>query len=1100
MLGNFRTGGLSLGAFRTGYIGFILSILFLVAAAATQAQTIVTNGSNNLTISEVQYETGATAATYTQTVSGAAFPVTPPNNSTVLISQLTINGFVYEVESSFPTISNISSRIGSLDVPIDGIRIFLPGTVIPHRNGSGVNPAYVSAMPNVIGSTDLRSYFDLSSTALDGTDFLDAMYQDPVLPGDVLIIAERNGNTPIQFTPLGADGEPISGYSVVQTGVGGGSYQWNTTISNPLDSNSNQKLWLLAFNAGLFYGGNQSGPPVYGWRINDINQGADFKVLLFRSAPPVAKDIARLGNPAGAAVTLDIVASAADGRLIDPTSVALIDPDTGASVTLLEVDGEGSWSVDPDTGAITFTPEPGFEGDPTPVSYTVDDDQGTPSNPATVTVGYLQLPSIAITKTADVTDTLPMVGEDITYTITVENTGNVTLSDVRVSDPLVDLDVTLATLAPGATQIFIETYTVTLADFIAAQIVNTARVEARAPDGTIIEAEATLAVPEMPGSISGTVFLDRDGNGSLDAGDLRLEGYTVELRDSNGTILATEVTDNLGFYEFDPVVSGYEYTVVFRRPDGAIIGTIAVSVGEGEGVTNVNLPIDPAGVVYDSVTRAPLAGVTLVLTDIAGTPLPPICMGPGQQSQVTGPSGAYQFDVFPGSDFACPVELTEYRLVVLDAPAGYSTGPSVVLPPQGPLEPPTGAGVYEVVSFSRAPMIGEATIYHLAFLLQGGPSPSFDVINNHIPLDGLAALPAPGDLEITKTAGVSSVRIGDLLNYQISITNNGAADSVIDVVDTLPAGFVYRGGSGAIDGISVTPAQSGQTLRFGQVTVPAGGVTNITLTTFISSSVAVGTHINRAQMLNAFTGVPIGPEATAAVRVEADPVFQCSTVIGRVFDDINHDGYFNGEQREERLAISDQNSISGKGKFWSEPASVAPGHEKGLPGVRLVTPNGIAVTTDEHGRFSLPCAALPRDIGSNFMLKLDDRTLPVGYRLTTENPRVVRLTPGMLTKMNFGAAMFPVARVDLSAGAFTASGEMGPELRTGLQGLVAQIAARPSVVRLSYQLATDERDTVGNARLRSIEREIRHLWSGTGRYALTVERVVERPAQESGRQ
>ena len=820
-------------------------------------------------------------------------------------------------------------------------------------------------------------------------------------------------------------------------------------------------------------------------------------------APPVASGDDSLGNPVGEPVTLDVAANdtAATGRVLDPASVTLVDADGTPVTAPLVVAGEGTWSVDPTTGAISFAPQTGFEGDPTPVRYTIADDQGNVSDPATVSVGYLRLPSIAITKTSDVADdVLPLVGADIIYTITVENTGNVTLFEVQVSDPLIGLDVTLAQMVPGATEVFTGAYTVTAEDFIAAQVFNTAKVTAKGPDDTIIEAEVTLAVPENPGSISGTVFLDRDGNGVLGDGDLRLEGYIVELRDSNGTLVATAISDAQGFYTFDPVVGRYEYAVIFRRPDGAIIGSATVSVGEGEDVTNVDLPIDPAGVVYDSVTRAPLAGVTIVLADSGGTPLPAICVGPGQQSQVTGASGAYQFDVFPGAGGACPVGLTEYRLIVTGAPDGYGTTPSVVLPPQGPLQPPTGAGTYEVVPFDRAPQIGEDTTYHLAFLLQGGGTPSFDVIHNHVPLDGQSAVPAPADLEIEKTAGVSTVRVGDLLTYQIAIRNRGTIDSVIDVIDTLPEGFVYREGSAAIAGDPVVPVASGQSLRFEQVVARADAVTNLTLTVYVTSSVPVGTHINRAQMFNAFTGAPIGELATAPVRVEGDPVFQCSTVIGRVFDDLNHDGYFNAEPREDRFSITDQIFAVGKGKFWSEPAPNAQQGEKGLPGVRLVTPNGIAVTTDAHGRFSLPCAALPRDIGSNFMLKLDDRTLPVGYRLTTENPRVVRLTPGMLTKMNFGAAMFPVARVDLSARAFTAQGGMRPELQAGLQSLVAQLSARPSVLRLSYQASGQERDSTGTARLRVVEREIRRLWSGTGRYALTIERVVERPASKPAQQ
>ena len=68
--------------------------------------------------------------------------------------------------------------------------------------------------------------------------------------------------------------------------------------------------------------------------------------------------------------------------------------------------------------------------------------------------------------------------------------------------------------------------------------------------------------------------------------------------------------------------------------------------------------------------------------------------------------------------------------------------------------------------------------------------------------------------------------------------------------------------------------------------------------------------------------------------------------------------------------------------------------EKGLAGVRVVTVRGLIATTDEHGRFHITCAAVPdEDRGSNVILKLDERSLPTGYRLTTENPRVTACHP-----------------------------------------------------------------------------------------------------------
>ena len=77
--------------------------------------------------------------------------------------------------------------------------------------------------------------------------------------------------------------------------------------------------------------------------------------------------------------------------------------------------------------------------------------------------------------------------------------------------------------------------------------------------------------------------------------------------------------------------------------------------------------------------------------------------------------------------------------------------------------------------------------------------------------------------------------------------------------------------------------------------------------------------------------------------------------------------------------------------------------------MRLATPRGLLVTTDAEGRFHVPCPDIPNaDRGSNFVMKLDDRTLPSGYRLTTENPRDVRITRGKLVKLNFGATIHRV--------------------------------------------------------------------------------------------
>ncbi|WP_314261593.1 Ig-like domain-containing protein, partial [Cardiobacterium hominis] len=72
-------------------------------------------------------------------------------------------------------------------------------------------------------------------------------------------------------------------------------------------------------------------------------------------------------------------------RDLNPSSIRLLDA-AGKPVTELTVAGQGKWNVS--FGKITFTPEPNFTGNPTPVQYTVSDNAGQVSNKATITVTY----------------------------------------------------------------------------------------------------------------------------------------------------------------------------------------------------------------------------------------------------------------------------------------------------------------------------------------------------------------------------------------------------------------------------------------------------------------------------------------------------------------------------------------------------------------------------------------------------------------------------------------------------------------------------------------------------------------------------------------
>jgi hypothetical protein len=229
----------------------------------------------------------------------------------------------------------------------------------------------------------------------------------------------------------------------------------------------------------------------------------------------------------------------------------------------------------------------------------------------------------------------------------------------------------------------------------------------------------------------------------------------------------------------------------------------------------------------------------------------------------------------------------------------------------------------------------------------------------------------------------------------------------------------------------------------------------------VGSGVSEGTYINRAQVFAAQLDSSASGEATAAVRVVADPTLDCSDVIGKVFDDVNLNGY------------QDEG-------------------EPGLPGVRLVTARGLLVTTDPHGRFHLTCAVVPDpDRGSNFILKIDDRSLPTGYRVTTENPRVERATRGKMIKFNFGAAVHRVVKLDVADGVFEpGSVEMRIQWKQRMTLLLDELKKATSVLRLSY-LAEVEAEGLVKDRLEALEREIGSAWKREGgRYDLTMETEV----------
>jgi uncharacterized repeat protein (TIGR01451 family) len=635
---------------------------------------------------------------------------------------------------------------------------------------------------------------------------------------------------------------------------------------------------------------------------------------------------------------------------------------------------------------------------------------------------------------------------------------------------------------------------------IGTTVTNTAVVTWNTPQQTA-SASVSIAVGGMPGVgvLNGRAWHDADFDRAFGGTERALEGWSVELL-RNDQPLRSVLTDASGIYRIDGVapndVSGDRYELRFRAPDaGASSASLgrghsvftngpqrisAILVPSGGNLQDLNLPIDPNGAVYGAIGRAPIAGATLTMLQAGGgLPLPAACFDdPVQQGQVTRGDGYYKFDL-NFSDPACPSG-GSYLIAVVPPGAGYVAGYSQIIPPVSdastvPLSVPTcPGGLNDAVPFTSqhceaqpselpppasVPPRTAGTNYHVHLALDSSQIPgSSQIFNNHIPLDAVL----DGAIGISKTTPSMNVTRGQLVPYEITVRNGlGAELADISIVDRFPAGFHYVEGSARIDGVPVEPTVSGRELLWTGLDVGGSGHLTLRLLLAVGGGVSEGEYKNRARAFEGLTGAPLSREATATVRVLPDPSFDCTDVIGKVFADANRNGMQDAE-------------------------------ETGLQGVRLVTARGLVVTTDQYGRFHITCAITPHEgRGSNFTLKLDDRTLPSGYRMSTRRMQVQRATRGKALRFNYAASIHRVVSLDMADAVFEpGSTEMRPHWKPRLALLLDELKKSPATLRLAYVADVEDTGLV-DQRLAAVKEEIMEAWEALECcYPLTIEREV----------
>ncbi|WP_318510076.1 hypothetical protein [Photobacterium leiognathi] len=377
------------------------------------------------------------------------------------------------------------------------------------------------------------------------------------------------------------------------------------------------------------------------------------------------------------------------------------------------------------------------------------------------------------------------------------------------------------------------------------------------------------------------------------------------------------------------------------------------------------------------------------------------------------------------------------------------------------------------------------------------------------------------DLKLTKTASKATAQVGDVVEYEVMVENDNKANFYdVSVVDHYPAGFQYVPGSTQIvhsgpDGefdtkddqsLSQEPVMSGQ-LTFKKVNLKSNEKVRVRYLMRVSTGVTFGKYVNTA--VAQIRGEDKSNVDKAVVEIEADKLFDTASIIGKVFEDLNGDGFqadatakgitvktdlpkgdyvansttlmrdgkttvvsdakqaapinrgitvktlmgqsqnrtlkqgnkavirfkttttspfafsvttsngthvhfgtdgkitrtLTGDTKQglsaENLNVTRNLYQAKTGYVWEIVIENLGIYEDGIPGVRLITTEGIKIETDQFGRYHIPDQWVKDKKGKNFLVKVDTDSLPTGMKVISENPKVQRITPNALAKFNF---------------------------------------------------------------------------------------------------
>ncbi|RZA00453.1 MAG: DUF11 domain-containing protein [Sphingobacteriaceae bacterium] len=447
----------------------------------------------------------------------------------------------------------------------------------------------------------------------------------------------------------------------------------------------------------------------------------------------------------------------------------------------------------------------------------VSDDPNTPAQDDATIVSIAATPAMTFTKVAISSGV--NTGDVVTYTITVKNTGNVTLNNIVVTDPnAIVTGGTIATLAPGASVSVTATHILTQSDVNKGTVVNQANASAKDPKGNTISKVSddpnTPAVNDATiitiGATPSMVLTKTANNTGVKAGDVI--NYTLIVKNTgNVTLTNVSVTDAGA-----DVGSISPATITTVLPGATAVVTAKHTLTQSEintgkfsnqasasGTDPKNNTIsDPKS--DDPNTAAPDDATVVILTPTADLVTVKRLKDPSQISYVPGDEVVYLINIKNnGPSAASNVRIVDYAPLGTSISKWTATATGLTLPytyGTGNLEqtvglfPSQAEVTYEVVvktsnGSTRSPYAGKPLVNTVTVT---SATPDLSTVGD---IKTTADLPADirNDLSIVKTSDhLTPTGIDTPFDYTIVVKNNGFFTSnAVEVTDVLPTSLNY---------------------------------------------------------------------------------------------------------------------------------------------------------------------------------------------------------------------------------------------------------------------------------------------------------------------